>query len=136
MAATYQIVTQRPNTQYIGGTTTVAGMSVGFVTKPNGVYAEVFVPNTDYNTGEVNAAVMGMALIMEELFSFDDASGVAWSQRVNDSNLLVDQVTIYVESDSGNSTGSLTVDVVNLGPQLHKPQLDALKATLNATEAA
>lgn len=136
MAATYQIVTQRPNTQYIGGTNTVPGMSVGFVTKPNSVYGEVFVDQVDYAAGVTGGAVLSLAEILEELFTFDGATGVSWSQRVNDSNLLVDQVTIYVTSDSGNSTGSLTVDIVNLGPQLHKPQLDALRKTMNDLEAS
>lgn len=134
MADTYRILATRPNTQLVGGTQTQQGVSIGFVTIPNGVYAEVFVAQQPQLALIGRAAVLGYADILNTLFTVDWVSAVAWSQRVNASNLLIDQVTITVVSSSGNSTDVLTVDVDQLGPQLHGPQILALHNQLDSLE--
>lgn len=136
MASNFQIVSTRPNTQLLGGTQTQQGISVGLVTIPNGVYAEVFVSQQPGIATVAKAAAMGYATIIETIFTLDWVVGVSWSQRVNASNLLVDQVTIVVSSSSGNSTDLLTVDISKLGPRLHEPQIEALHEQLDELEAA
>lgn len=136
MAANFTIVSTRPNTQLIGGTQVQQGISVGFVTIPNGVWAEVFVSQQPGIANIAKAAAMGYATILETLFTLEWVIGVSWSQRVNPSNLLIDQVTIVVSSSSGNSSDLLTVDVSKLGPRLHEPQIEALHEQLDELEAA
>lgn len=136
MAENFTIVSTRPNTQLLGGTQVQQGISVGFVTIPNGVYAEAFVSQQSGIANIAKAAAMSYATILETLFTLDWVVGVSWSQRVNPSNLLIDQVTITVSSTSGNSTDLLTVDISQLGPKLHEPQIDALHEQLDELEEA
>lgn len=136
MADTYSIVTQYPTVEFIGGTQTQDVSAVGILTKPHGVYAEFRVPQAGMTASIVNAAALGYADIYETLFTIPGVVGVAWSQQANAVNVLQDVVTITVASTSGNSTATLSVPLVDLGPQLHKPQIAALRKTLNEIEAS
>jgi len=131
----FTIVTQEPTVEYIGGTNTQDVIAVGFVTTAHQVYGEVRVPQASYSAALAKAAAAGYADIFETIFSFPNVSDLAWGQRTTRAGLLVDQVTIYVSSDSGQSTAPLgPIDLVNLGPGLHSPEIAALAAQLTSAE--
>lgn len=136
MASSYQIVTQRPFTQYLGGTNTQDGVLVGFTTKPSAIYGEVFVPQDVYASGGPEAPVLSLATILETVAGLDNVSDVTYGQRQNASGILIPQVTITVSSTSGNSAAQLTYDISALGPKLHQANIDALHQKLDAAEAA
>lgn len=129
------IVSQTPSQEYIGGTNTRNVIVVGFTTHGHNVYAEVRIPAKGYSAQLARAAALGPTQIIETLFTIAGVSGVIWGQAVNPSGLLVDQVSIIVESDSGDSGAQLgPIDVSALGPQLHTPQIKALVEQLNEAE--
>lgn len=129
------IVSQLPTVEYIGGTKTQNVIAVGFTTNAHGVYAEARVGASVYDAHAARAAAIGVATIIETLFTIPGVSGVVWGQATNDSGLLVDQATIFVSSDSENSTGQIgPLAISQLGPQLHTPQISALREQLNAAE--
>lgn len=135
MAETFDVVGQRPTTEFLGGSETRAAVSIGIRTKPSGIYVEFLVPRSVYSTEIVNAAALGWATIYETVAALPWVVGVEWSEVPQPSGQLGQTVTITVESTSGNSTDSMDVLVTKLGPQLHKPQINALHAKLDAIEA-
>lgn len=135
MADTFKVRGTYPVTETLGGTKTRNMVAVGAVTVPHGVYFEVRVPQADYTASLTAAALLGPASIYEDLFDIPGVVDVAWSQGATASGQLQDLVTVVVSSTSGDSSDELTVPFVQLGPQLHKPQIAALRAQLDATEA-
>lgn len=133
----FTIVGQTATVEYIGGTKTQNVVVVGLVTNAHQVYAEARVPQSIYSAPIARAAATAPAVIIESLFQFAGVVGVQWGQDVNNSGLLVDTVLITVESESGNSTGTLGPLVMSqLGPQLHSAQIAALRKELTAAEGA
>lgn len=133
MAETFDVVAQRPGTEFLGGTETRDVMFIGIVTKPDGIYLEFAVPVSLYPAA-VNAAALGWANIFETLAGLPHVAGVEWGQRVVNGQLQP-QATITVASSSGDSTGQLTVLISSLGPKLDQAAIDKLHAQLDATEA-
>ncbi len=134
MADTFDVVAQRPTTQFIGGTQTKDVIAVGIVTKPSSIYVEFLIPRTGYAASVVNAAALGYATIYETVAALPGVAGVQWAQDQNDAGYLVDVTVITVASTSGDSTATLTVQTPLLGPQLHEPQIIALRKQLDAAE--
>lgn len=134
MAAQFKVVAQYPTVEFLGGTQTRDVNAVGAVTIPSGVYFEVRVPATSYGATLVNAALSGPASDYEELATYQNVAGVEWSQGTTTSGYLIDNVTITVQSTSGDSTAQITVPFSDLGPKLHEPQIDALNKQLDAIE--
>lgn len=134
MADIFDVVAQYPTTQFIGGTQTQEVVAVGIVTKPSGIYVEFLVPQKGYSANVVDAAALGQATIFETVASLPAVAGVQWAQTQNAAGYLVEVVIITVASTSGNSSAQLTVPVVQLGPQLHKAQILALRKQLDDAE--
>lgn len=134
MADIFQVVGQRPTTEFLGGSETRAAVAVGITTKPNSIYVEFLIPRTIYSVDQVRATAIGWATIFETVAALPWVVGVEWSQDPAASGQLADMATITVTSTSGNSTGTLSVAVAKLGPQLHKAQINALHKQLDDAE--
>lgn len=134
MATSFQVVTQYPGIDTLGGTQTQDVVFVGITTVPNGTYIEFPVPASVYSSGVVDAAAIGWATIIETVWTEDWVIGVQWTQVVSPSNQLVSSLIITVGSTSGNSSATLTVPISQLGPKLHQAQITALHDSLDATE--
>jgi len=135
MADNYTVVTQYPGIDVLGGTQTQDVVFVGINTVPHDTYIEFPIPQAGYDSHLVAAAALGWATIVETVWSEEWVAGVQWTQLVNDSNQLVSALIITVTSTSGNSTATLTVPIVSLGPKLHQAQITALHDQLDATES-
>jgi hypothetical protein len=87
-----------------------------------------------YGAQVVNAAALSYATIFETLAKQPDVAGVQWGQATAHGQLQ-DVAVITVQSTSGNSEASLTVPVVQLGPDLDHPAVKRLHDQLDANEA-
>lgn len=134
MAETFDVVAQRPTTQFIGGTQTKDVVFVGIVTKPSNIYVGFYVPQKGYGESVVNAAALSWSTVFETVAGLTGVSGVQWAELQNDSGYLYPAVIITVSSTSGDSSIPLTVPVYQLGPQDHQPQILALRKKLDQTE--
>lgn len=134
--ANYQIVTQYPDVQVLGGSKTQDVQTIGVVTSPNSVYFETSVPLAQATTSNLKYTAQSYRDIYELLFTFPGVSAVQWYQQPNDSGLLVDHVRIYVTSTSGNSTSVIDIPYSQLGEYEDGKKIAALRASLDATEAS
>lgn len=134
--ANYQIVTQYPDVQVLGGAKTQDVQTIGVVTSPNNVYFETSVPLKQATTATLQYTAQSYRDIYELLFTFPGVSAVQWYQQPNDSGLLVDHVRIYVTSTSGNSTSVIDIPYSQLGEYEDGKKIAALRASLDATEAS
>lgn len=129
------IVSQIPTVEYIGGTKTQNVVAVGFVTNAHQVYAEARVQQSIYSAAIARAAAIGIATIIETIFTEAGVSGVVWGQATNDSGLLIDQLTIIVSSDSGDSSGQVgPLAITAIGPKLEAAPIAHLLQQLNEAE--
>lgn len=135
MAGTFDVVTQYPGVQTLGGTQTQDVVFVGINTKPSGIYVEFPVLKSVYKPTVVNAAALGWATIAETLAAEDFVAGVQWTQLVTANNQLQAGWIITVESSSGNSSAQITVANSALGPKLDAAAIKTLHEQLNAAEA-
>lgn len=134
MAQTFEVVTQYPTLEFLGGTQTQDVMAIGYRTKEHGVYFEVRIPRAGYTADNVNSTGVGYTGTIEAPFAVANVIGAEWTQTPNPSGELIDNIVYTVASDSGNSTAQLVVPFSKLSGQYLDPQLSALADTLNAAE--
>ena len=134
MADTFEVVTQYPTLEFIGGTQTQDVMAVGYRTKANQVYFEVRIPRKGYTASNVNSTGIGYTGTIEAAFANDNVIGGEWTQTPTAAGDLVDNIVYTVASDSGNSTAQLVVPFAQLAPELYDPKIAALVKTLNDAE--
>jgi len=133
----FTIVAQNSTVEYLGGTNTQPVVVVGVVTAVHNIYFEVRIPQAEYSATPPKAVATGYVPIYEDIANLPNVADVAWGQRTNASGLLVDQVTIIVQSASGLSTAQLgPIDVVNLGTTDHESEINALSKELTDGEGA
>jgi hypothetical protein len=133
--ANYQIVTQYPDVEVIGGGQTQDVQTIGVVTSPNQVYFETSVPRAQATTTYLKYTAQSYRDIYELLFTFPGVDAVEWYQQPNNSGLLVDHVRIYVTSASGNSTSVIDIPFSQLGQYEDGTKIAALRTALDNTEA-
>ena len=134
MAFGVTVLGTRPGTEFLGGTQTRPVVVIEAQSTPSAIYFEVLVPQKGYVANLARAAALGYADIYETAAALPNVAGVFWSQGPNAAGELEDLITFTVSSTSGNSEAQLTVPILQLGPQLHEPQIEALHAELDATE--
>ncbi len=134
MADTYTVNAQYPGVIFLGGTQTQDVMFVGITTKPNGVYLEFPIPKTLYSPAQVNNFAGGYSGTVEAIFAITQITAMEWIQIPSGGN-LESAMLITVTSDSGNSTGEITVPFGSLGVPFVRPLVNKLVASLNAAEA-
>ena len=135
MAPTYTVVTQYPTVEFLGGTQTRDVTAVGIVTIPHNIYTEFRIPDSIYNATQVKDYATAYSIALEALFAVHGVIGVSWGQGPAASGELLDLYTVFVQSDSGNSTGSVTFDNTKFGPATYDPLIAAEVAKLNEVEA-
>jgi hypothetical protein len=136
MADLFETVAAYDDVEFLGGSQTRDVLVTSIRTKPSGVYIEVRVPRSlfdQYGSQVVNAAALGMANIFETLMKQPYVAGVQWGQQAAQGQLR-DVAVITVASTSGDSQSTLTVPVVNLGPDLDHKAITKLHDQLDATE--
>lgn len=136
MAPTWDHVTTSDDVEFLGGSQTRAVIVTGIRTKPSGIYLEVRVPRSSfdkYGAQVVNAAALGMANIFETLAKQPYIAGVQWGQAA-DHGQLQDVAILTVESSSGDSQATLTIPVVQLGPDLDHAAVAKLHGHLDDLE--
>lgn len=136
MASNYSIVTQYPGIDTLGGTRTQDVVFIGFVTQPNGTYAEAPVTAQDYTATAAALTAESWANAIEEVWLHPFVVGVQWTQIVNPSNQLVPSVIVTVSSTSGESQAQLTLPMAKLPANAYGPQIEALHEQLDAAEAS
>jgi hypothetical protein len=135
VAATFNVVTQYPTLEFIGGTQTQDVMAIGYRTVDHGVYFEVRIPRKGYTPTNVHDTGLGYTATITEAFKNPNVIGGEWTQTPTAAGELVDNIVYTVASDSGNSTAQLVVPYSQLSPSLYDPKLAALAKSLNASEA-
>lgn len=135
MAGDYRIGLQYPDVEFLGGTQTRPVMAVGVFTNPHNVYFEMRIPKTDYKAATVATYAEQYAANIEVAFQNPNVADIVWFQDQRADGYLVDMATVYVTSDSGNSTGTLDVLFGQLDLRYLDPKITALVATLNQAEA-
>lgn len=136
MADLFTIVTSYQDVEFLGGTNTRDVQVAGATTKQNGIYFEVRVQKQQYEQqgpSIINAAALGMANILETLSRQPNVGGVQWGQQ-SAGGQLQDVAIITVVSDSGNSSSTYTVPIVQLGPDLNEAEIETIAHRLNQTE--
>jgi hypothetical protein len=129
----WDFVTAYDDVEFLGGTQTRDVLVTGIRTKPSGIYLEVRVPRAEFDklgAQVVNAAALSMWNIFETLAKQPYVAGVQWGQQPH-SGQLQDVAVITVESDRGNAESSLTVPLVQLGPNLDHDAITKLHKQLN-----
>jgi len=131
----FTIVAQNPTVEFLGGTQTRNVVTVGFITDGHGIYGEARVIASIYSANEARHAALGVVVALETVASLPNVAGVEWGQSVNKSGLLVDQITVTVESDSGDSTALYgPVAISALGADARAPEIAALAKALTDAE--
>ncbi len=134
MAETFDVITQYPTLEFLGGTQTQDAMAVGYRSKKYGVYFEVRIPRKGYTSANVNSTGIGYTGTIDAVMDATGVIGGEWTQTPTASGELRDNIVLTVQSDSGNSTAQLVIPFAGLAPELTNPKVAALRKTLNAAE--
>lgn len=134
MASTFDVITQYPTLEFLGGTQTQDVMAVGYRTKAHGVYFEVRIPRNIYNATQVHDYGLGYTGTVEAVFSEPGVIGAEWTQTPTSAGELTDNIVVTVSSDSGNSTAQYTIPFSQLSSEFYGPPIAALLEQLNTAE--
>lgn len=134
MAELFEVVTQYPTLEFIGGTQTQDVMAIGYRTKGHGVYFEVRIPRAGYTPANVNSTGIGYSTLIEDIFFTSNVIGVEWTQIPTAAGELQDAYVVTVASNSGNSSSQLTLYDKDLAPAIYEPKIKALIKTVNDAE--
>lgn len=143
MAKNYTILGSANSTEQQGAGAVVPVQEFSVQTKPSSIYFQFRRPVSqlqklgDSERAALIAAVADqLATRIEAVAAEPSVLTLAYSQPANAAGQLLDVMTIYVQSDSGNSQGTVTVPLANLGPgEYTSSRITAEVAALNAAEA-
>lgn len=130
----FTVVTQYPTVEFLGGTQTRDVTAVGYITAGHGVYFEARIPQTVYSAAQVKDYGIGYSGTIEQVFEWTGVVGCVWSQTPNAANVLVDQLTLTVQSASGNSQANHTILLTDIGFPAGEPAIEKLYNELNTAE--
>lgn len=123
MAANYTVQGSSTTSELQGGNTVVPVQEFFIVTKPSGVYFQFRRPTSQL--GKLSAADRAALIAtiadqlstrIEEVMAEPNVEWISYSQPTNAAGQLLDTMTIYVTSDSGNSQGLVSVPLAEIGP--------------------
>lgn len=142
MAANYTVQGSWHTSEVSGGTTITPVQEFAILTKPSSVYFQFRRPETQLakldpagRAALVASVADQLAVRIEKVATHDNVIGVSYSQPTNVTGMLVDTITVYVESTSGQSQGQFSVPMANIGPSQFKAINDEVTA-LDAVEAS
>jgi len=136
MAQDWTIVTQYPDIETDGGSVARPVMVVGTVTAEHGVYFERRYPRATFKESIAQIDANGFTIVFEDLFKIPHVDSVTWGQKLNAAGNLIDFVTVYYVSTSGNSNDYLEVLFSQLTQQKVANSVKAGVAVLDANENA
>lgn len=143
MASNYTILGSSNGTELQGGNTVVPVQDFAVQTKPSGIYFEFRRPVAQLQKLDlagrkelINEVADQLATRIEDVMDEPAVTWITYSQPTNAAGQLLDVMTVYVQSDSGDSQGTITVPLANIGPGAYTTsRVNAEVAALNAAEA-
>lgn len=132
----FDVVTQYPTVEFLGGTQTRDVVAVGIVTRGHQVYVEFNIPRNIYNAQAVKNYATGYTGSVEQFFEVPHITGVVWSQEPNASGNLIPTLTFTVSSTSGLSAATFSVPLASATDTLVKARAAALHKELDSSEAS
>lgn len=143
MATDYTILGSSNSTEQQGSGAVVAVQEFAVQTKPSGIYFEFRRPKSqlaalsdDDRLALIASVADQLATRIEAVAAEPNVLTLAYSQPANAAGQLLDEMTIYVASDSGNSQGTVQVSLADIGPgEVTSKAIKAEVDALNAAEA-
>lgn len=143
MASNFTVLGSSNGTELQGGNTVVPVQDFAVQTKPSGIYFEFRRPVSQLQKLDaagrvalINDVAGQLATRIEEVMSEPAVTWMTYSQPTNAAGQLLDVLTVYVQSDSGNSQGTITIPLADIGPGKYTTsRVNAEVAALNAAEA-
>ena len=108
------------------------------ISATDGVYGIAFqftLPKTDWRAEIINVSASNYASYIQQIGGHDHVSAIWYAQDVNAQGLLVDTLTVLVDSDSGNSTTEVTIPFTMLNTPAAFQRIDDANNRLDAIEA-
>ena len=142
MAANYAIIGQWPTTELQGGTNVIPVKEFAVTTKPDGLYFQFRRPQSQLGkldaSGQaalVHSVAEQLATRIEDVFNLPAVTWIDYTQDTNPGGQLLDNMIVYVQSDSGNSQGTITIPLAEIGPGTYTTsRVDKEVEALNAAE--
>lgn len=120
--------------ELLGGAKTQDVYEVSTSTTPGNVYFQFRVPVYLADPGSLRATAEAMSVSIESVLSLTGVVGMEYVQDVNQANLLVDYMLIYVTSSSGESSDYLRWPLASIDLRVVATPVAALIAKLDAFE--
>ena len=142
MGEHFRDATVKPDVEFLGGTKTRDVLVLQAWTVPHDVYFEARYAAKDYTVANVLAAAEGYGIVLEGYYDIDGVADIAWSQIETRDGQLLDSITFFVDSTSGNSSDTFTVPYRRLARGVDQKgfvnpdkAVPALRAKLDRIEA-
>jgi hypothetical protein len=135
VAASYTIISQQRVDQYEPGGKVVSRFEVWAVAQPSGVAFPFRVTPLDYGTTTVDVVAKQLAHYINLMAAQPGVVSMEFQQGVVGDNSIDTTILVTVESDSGNSTDTVTMPYALLQHNPPWTRLNAAIATLNDVEA-
>lgn len=136
MAGNFTNLTSREDIEYLGGSQTRSVVALSAVSQPHGVYFEWRIPRAGFTAVKASGQAQAYAGLVEDIFKNANVAGAEWTQQPNAAGFLLDEMIVYVTSDSGDSSATFTQSFYALDPAQVDAKVAALAAELNALEAS
>lgn len=136
MASDWSIIAQYPDVDSDGGSVARDVMVVGTLTAAHQVYFERRYPRAAFSESIAQSDANGFTIVFEDLFKIAGVEAVTWGQKLNAANQLIDFVTVYYTSSSGDSSNFVEVPFSKLTQNFVATQVKNGRAILDANENA
>lgn len=131
----YRVIRQFPVIETHGASGTENATAVGIETNGHGVYLEFRIPDKYFSAAQVKAYATGYTGTVEQMFDIPGVIGLQWYQDQTPSNQLGDFALVTVETESGDSQGTFSVNFRELKPAVVEARAKPIIAKLEAVEA-
>jgi hypothetical protein len=143
VAANFRIQGSSNTTEQEGGGVVIPVQEFAVLTIPSNIYFQFRRPisqlqklNAADRLDLIDSVASQLAGRIEDVADEDNVLTLSYSQPANAAGQLLDVMTIYVASDSGNSQGTVQVPLANIGPgDYTTSRVHAEVTALNAAEA-
>lgn len=108
------------------------------ISATDGIYGIAFeftLPKKDWRAQIINVSASNYASYIQQIAQHDHVSAIWYALEVNAQGLLVDTITVLVDSDSGNSSTEVTIPFSMLNTPGSFGRIDAANNQLDAIEA-
>lgn len=108
------------------------------ISATDGIYGIAFqftLPKTDWRAEIINVSASNYASYIQQIGAHDHVTAAWYAQDVNAQGLLVDTLTVLVESDSGESSTEVSIPFSMLNTPAAFRRIDDANNRLDAIEA-